>query len=126
MLSWQVQGPSTHASSRSQTPISSDPSDFEALKPGHFQVHLGTSNCHSGDLQQGNNIGVGTMILLKDEKAPPLKWNLGRIVNIVEGPYGDIRVVTFHIEDECFDQGISKVCLLPFRDNEESNQLSSV
>lgn len=66
------------------------------------------------------------MILLKDEKAPPLKWNLGRIVNIVEGSYGDIHVVTFRTEDEYFDRETLEVCFLPFRDNEESNQLSSV
>ncbi|XP_062701379.1 uncharacterized protein LOC134285171 [Aedes albopictus] len=150
--------------SRPLTPISSDPSDFEALTPGHFLVQRPLTAIPEPDLQdlptnrlskwetaqqvsqqvwsrwstqylsdlhnrtkwtkQRNNIRIGTMVLLKDENAPPLKWHLGRVVKVFEGSDGNIRVVTVRTKDGCFDRGISKVCPLPIRDNEESPQLS--
>ncbi|XP_062717177.1 uncharacterized protein LOC134292217 [Aedes albopictus] len=150
--------------SRPLTPISSDPSDFEALTPGHFLVQRPLTAIPEPDLQdlptnrlskwetaqqvsqqvwsrwstqyisdlhnrtkwtkQRNNIRIGTMVLLKDENAPPLNWHLGRVVKVFEGSDGNIRVVTVRTKDGCFDRGISKVCPLPIRDNEESPQLS--
>ncbi|XP_055522618.1 uncharacterized protein LOC129716807 [Wyeomyia smithii] len=67
--------------------------------------------------KQRDNITVGTMVLLKDENAPPLKWNLARVVKIFAGRDGNIRVVTVRTKDGCFDRGILKICVLPIRDN---------
>lgn len=71
--------------------------------------------------KQRDNIRIGTMVLLKDENAPPLKWHLGRVIKLFEGSDGNIRVVTVRTKDGCFDRGISKVCPLPIRDNQEVN-----
>lgn len=76
-------------------------------------------------IKQRDNIRVGMMVLLKDENAPPLKWHLGRVTKIFKGSDGNIRVVTVRTKDGCFDRGISKVCPLPIRDNEDTQQLSS-
>ncbi|XP_055527010.1 uncharacterized protein LOC129719642 [Wyeomyia smithii] len=64
-----------------------------------------------------DNVAVGTMVLLKDDNAPPLKWKLARVTKIFAGTDGNIRVVTVRTKDGCFDRGISKICVLPIRDN---------
>ncbi|XP_039447736.2 uncharacterized protein LOC120426987 [Culex pipiens pallens] len=120
--------------SRPLTPLSNDPTDFEALTPGHFliqrpltaipepnldhipenrlsawqtvqrytqQLWKKWSNLYLSDLhnrtkwtKQKDNVAVGTMVLLKDENLPPLKWQLGRVSDIHPGADGNIRVVT--------------------------------
>ncbi|XP_058839748.1 uncharacterized protein LOC131695296 [Topomyia yanbarensis] len=70
--------------------------------------------------RQRDNIFVGTMVLIKDDNLPPLKWRLGRVSNIVSGADGNIRVVAIRTKDGLYERGISKVCVLPIRDNRTS------
>ncbi|XP_058816746.1 uncharacterized protein LOC131680030 [Topomyia yanbarensis] len=67
--------------------------------------------------RQRDSVAEGMMVLLKDENTSPLKWNLGRVVKIFYGADGNIRVVTVRTKDGCFDRAISKICVLPIRDN---------
>ncbi|XP_055605576.1 uncharacterized protein LOC129753754 [Uranotaenia lowii] len=67
--------------------------------------------------RQRDNISVGTMVLLKDEHLPPLKWKLGRVLRVHPGADGNIRVVDIKTQDSEFSRGIQKVCVLPFRGN---------
>lgn len=72
-----------------------------------------------------NDIAVGTMVLLKEENTPPLRWPLGRVVKVFPGTDGHVRVVTVRIKDGSFDRGITKVCPLPIWDNEILQQNSN-
>ncbi|XP_058828037.1 uncharacterized protein LOC131687953 [Topomyia yanbarensis] len=147
--------------SRPLTPLSNDPSDFEALTPGHFliqrpltavsepaltevpEIRLSRwqqaqdflqriwakwstqylSNLHNRTkwTRQRNNLFVGTMVLVKEDNLPPLKWALGRITHITSGSDGNIRVVTVKTRDGSFNRGISKICILPIRDNDDQS-----
>ncbi|XP_062704177.1 uncharacterized protein LOC134286564 [Aedes albopictus] len=71
--------------------------------------------------RQRDNIDVGTMVLLMDERLPPLKWNLGRVTEVFRGSDGNIRVVDVHTSTGVFRRAISKICVLPIRDNVESS-----
>lgn len=64
-----------------------------------------------------NNVTVGTMVLLKNEEQPPLKWQLGRITETHAGGDGNVRVVTIKTQDGSYRRAISKICILPIRDN---------
>ncbi|XP_062537690.1 uncharacterized protein LOC134206018 [Armigeres subalbatus] len=64
-----------------------------------------------------NNTVVGTMVVLKEEEQPPLKWKLGRVIDIHSGGDGHVRVVTVKTKDGSYRRAISKVCVLPIRDN---------
>lgn len=148
--------------SRPLTPVSNDPSDFEALTPGHFlvqrpltaipepsledrqqnrlsmwqqaqdyvqQIWTKWSTQYLSDLhnrtkwtRKRDNISVGTLVLLKEDKLPPLKWKLGRVIEIHAGSDGNIRVVTVKTQDGQYQRAISKICVLPIRDNLDSEQ----
>ncbi|XP_062704102.1 uncharacterized protein LOC134286501 [Aedes albopictus] len=64
-----------------------------------------------------NNVAVGTMVVLKDEERPPLKWQLGRVTDVHAGEDGNVRVVTVKTKDGSYRRAISKICVLPIRDN---------
>ncbi|XP_062701047.1 uncharacterized protein LOC134285061 [Aedes albopictus] len=149
--------------SRPLPPVSNDPSDFEALTPGHFlvqrpltavpepsledlqrnrlsmwqqaqdyvqQIWTKWSTQYLSDLhnrtkwtRKRDNISVGTLVLLKEDKLPPLRWKLGRVIQIHPGSDGNIRVVTVKAQDGEYQRTISKICVLPIRDNLESEQI---
>lgn len=64
-----------------------------------------------------NNVVVGTMVVLKEENQPPLKWLLGRVTEVHAGRDGNVRVVTVKTRDGSYRRAISKICVLPIRDN---------
>lgn len=69
-----------------------------------------------------NNIVVGTMVVLKEDNQPPLTWQLARVTETHAGSDGNIRVVTVKTKDGSYRRAISKICILPIRDNiDQSN-----
>ncbi|XP_062708617.1 uncharacterized protein LOC134288281 [Aedes albopictus] len=94
-----------------------------------FQVRKKRTMLYLSDLhirtkwtrQQRDNIVVGTMVLLIDERLPSLKWNLGRVTEVFRGSDGNIRVVEVQISTGVFRRLILKTCMIPIRDNLESS-----
>ncbi|XP_062703581.1 uncharacterized protein LOC134286035 [Aedes albopictus] len=82
------------------------------------------SNLHNRTkwTRQRNNIAVGTMVVLKEENLPPLKWQLARVTEVHPGSDGNIRVVTVRTKDGSYQRAISKICVLPIRDNFPSGE----
>lgn len=140
--------------SRPLVPLSTDPSDFTALTPGHFLIgdaltampqesmasyqqnrltryqHLTQLLQHFwsrwsleylNQLQQRTKwktlkpelIHPGTMVVLKDENSPPLKWKLGRIVQCFPGEDNIVRVVNVKTSSGVFKRPVAKTCILP-------------
>ncbi len=58
-------------------------------------------------------IKVGTLVVLRDELTPPLKWRLGRITETHPGPDGIIRVVTLKTTHGVLKRPVNKVSMLP-------------
>ncbi|XP_062538869.1 uncharacterized protein LOC134207163 [Armigeres subalbatus] len=69
--------------------------------------------------RQKNNLFVGTMVLIKEDNLPPLKWLLGRVIQVHPGADGNIRVVTVRTKDGNIVRAISKICILPISDNDQ-------
>ncbi|XP_044749748.1 uncharacterized protein LOC123310348 [Coccinella septempunctata] len=61
-------------------------------------------------------INVGDLVLLKDEKLPPLKWKTGRITELYPGKDGVIRVASVKTTDGHYKRGLTKLCPLPRSD----------
>lgn len=66
---------------------------------------------------------INEVILIKDENLPPLKWALGRIINIHPGSDGHSRVVTLKTGDNTIKRPITKISKLPISYDEEEKKV---
>lgn len=67
------------------------------------------------------DVKVGTLVLLKNESTPPMKWNLGRIESVFPGRDGHTRVVQVRTAMGSYRRAITEICPLPVEDVVESN-----
>ncbi|XP_065081373.1 uncharacterized protein LOC135703945 [Ochlerotatus camptorhynchus] len=80
--------------------------------------YLSTLQSRNKWTRQRNNLNVGTMVLLKEDNIPPLKWKLGRVMETHPGPDGNVRVVTVRTKDGSYRRAISKIRIFLIRDNQ--------
>ncbi|XP_058828427.1 uncharacterized protein LOC131688257 [Topomyia yanbarensis] len=66
-----------------------------------------------------NDVHIGTMVLVKDDHLPPMKWRFGRIVDSTPGPDGHVRVVNIRTKDGIYQRAITRICVLPIQDNQQ-------
>lgn len=62
-------------------------------------------------------IQTGALVLLQDEKLPPLQWNMGRVVQCHPGPDNVTRVVTVKTANGTFRRSTKKVSPLPIENS---------
>lgn len=62
---------------------------------------------------RGPSIQLGTMVLIKENNLPPLKWLLGRVTNVHPGPDGVVRVATVHTNLGSKKHAVRLLCPLP-------------
>lgn len=58
-------------------------------------------------------IHIGTVVLIMDENAPPLKWLLGRVTQVLPGKDGVIRVAQVQTANGSYTRPVCKLCPLP-------------
>lgn len=54
-----------------------------------------------------------TLVILKDDKLPPLQWKLGRIVETHAGKDGHVRVISIKTSNGIVQRSLPKICILP-------------
>ncbi|XP_036320454.1 uncharacterized protein LOC118734967 [Rhagoletis pomonella] len=59
------------------------------------------------------NVAVNSLVLLKDDNLPTMKWQMGRIVDVVKGKDGIARVAIIRTINGTTQRAITKLCLLP-------------
>ncbi|XP_055855988.1 uncharacterized protein LOC129919162 [Episyrphus balteatus] len=59
------------------------------------------------------NIEVGSLVIIHEDNLPPQKWLLGKVVNIIEGPDGRIRVADIKTSRGEFRRPIRKLAAIP-------------
>lgn len=62
------------------------------------------------------NLQVNDVVLIKEDNVPPLKWPLARIVDVMPGADGRVRVVKVRTRDGLYARSITKLCPLPYLD----------
>lgn len=66
------------------------------------------------------NLKIGQMVLIKEEKLPVQDWRLGRITSIYPGKDGVVRVVDVLTCAGVVKRAFSKICILPIETVVES------
>ncbi|XP_043286900.1 uncharacterized protein [Venturia canescens] len=108
--------------SRPLIPLSSDPNDTSALTPSHFLV--GDSLLLPAEHSylekwylQGDNLKVGTLVLLKEDNVAPLRWPRGRVVEVHVGKDNIVKVATVRTSSGLFKRAVKKLCPLPLEED---------
>lgn len=56
---------------------------------------------------------LGSLVLVKEDKVPPLQWPLGRVTDLHPGHDGILRVVTIKIRGYAVKRAVNRLCVLP-------------
>lgn len=75
-------------------------------------------------LRQSTNFEINDMVLIKDERLPPLQWLLARVIDLHPGPDNIVRVVTLRTKNGIFKRPITKLCRLPIEKHTSMNETS--
>jgi len=86
--------------------------------------YLSTLQKRSKWTSPSTNVTLGTMVLLREDHTPPLNWTLGRIVDVHPGSDNIVRVVSVKTTRGIFKRSTTKICPLPFEENEVSKASS--
>lgn len=70
---------------------------------------------------KGPKLEVGTVVLIREDNLPPLKWRLGRVTNINTGGDGVVRVAEVRTSTGVFTRAVRQLCPLPFEDNSSND-----
>ncbi|XP_053698496.1 uncharacterized protein LOC128745446 [Sabethes cyaneus] len=59
------------------------------------------------------DVNVGSLVVIREDKIPPMQWRMGRITATHPGPDGIVRVVTLRTTNGVIKRPVSKICILP-------------
>lgn len=62
---------------------------------------------------RGKDIELGTLVIIKEDNLPPLRWRMGRIVSVFPGKDGVSRVASIRTATGIITRAFSKICPLP-------------
>lgn len=68
--------------------------------------------------QHSQLLKPGTLVLIKEDNLPPLKWHLGRVLELHPGQDKVVRVVTIKTATSIVKRAVSKVCALPISESD--------
>ncbi|XP_055906553.1 uncharacterized protein LOC129941828 [Eupeodes corollae] len=76
--------------------------------------------------QKYKNIKEGALVLVVDERLPPSKWPLARVISTHPGADGLVRVVTVKTQSTTLKRPIVKLCLLPVINDDNEADISTL
>ncbi|XP_011858236.1 PREDICTED: uncharacterized protein LOC105555806, partial [Vollenhovia emeryi] len=64
-------------------------------------------------IKDETNVKIGSLVMLKEDNMPPMRWIIGRIVALHPGDDNIVRVVTVKTNSGLYKRSIRKLALLP-------------
>ncbi|XP_033209222.1 uncharacterized protein LOC117168016 [Belonocnema kinseyi] len=64
-----------------------------------------------------DDITIGSLVVMKEDNAPPLHWKLGRIILSNPGKDGVVRVVSLKTETGIYKRSVKGLCPLPIEES---------
>ncbi|XP_066602498.1 uncharacterized protein [Prorops nasuta] len=116
--------------SRPLCPLTGDIEDLRVLTPSHFLVGGPSSLIHDAPVEDGpenqrskwrgatENFAVGQLVVVQDDRYPPTKWPLGRIVETHPGDDGLVRVATIKTSSTVLKRPIARLSPLPMQEDD--------
>lgn len=139
--------------SRPLCALSSDPSEFTPLTPGHFLIGTSLTALPEKDISHVSenrlsvykriaqiqqifwkrwskeylnrlqnrpkwfkpmrDIQINDLVLLKEDNTLPMSWQLARILEVMPGSDGKVRVVKVKTANSIYIRPVTKICVLP-------------
>ncbi|XP_055623472.1 uncharacterized protein LOC129766899 [Toxorhynchites rutilus septentrionalis] len=62
------------------------------------------------------DIVVGRLVIIQDDNQPPMRWKMGRIMEVHPGDDGIVRVVTLKTSAGILKRPVEKLCVLPIEE----------
>ncbi|XP_075167480.1 uncharacterized protein LOC142239573 [Haematobia irritans] len=59
------------------------------------------------------NLQIGTLVLVHEDNLPPQEWLTGRVVNVIQGQDGKVRVAEVRTKNGIFKRPIHKLAAIP-------------
>ncbi|XP_055840147.1 uncharacterized protein LOC129907795 [Episyrphus balteatus] len=75
---------------------------------------------------ESKNLEPGTMVVLKDAHQPPMKWKLGRVIEVVKGTDGLVRVAYVKTETGTYQRAVQNLCPLPIDHKEQQKDAAQI
>lgn len=66
---------------------------------------------------KGPRLNVGTVVVMREDNIPPLKWRLGRVTKVTAGDDGVVRVAEIRTSTGHFTRAVRTLCPSPFKGN---------
>jgi len=67
--------------------------------------------------ERGVKLKEDSIVIMREENLPPMKWHLGRIINVIPGQDGVIRVADVKTANGTFRRAVRQLYPLPFVGN---------
>lgn len=81
-----------------------------------YREYLAILQTRSKWYVKSRNVKVGDLVLIKRDNTEPLKWPMGRVVEVKPDAEGDVRAIKVRTKDGEYDRGITQVAFLPFNE----------
>jgi len=75
--------------------------------------YLSELQCRTKWKVKSSQIREGTLVFIKEDNAPPMKWRMGRLIQLHPGKDSIPRVVSIQISKGVVRRSIMKICPLP-------------
>lgn len=67
-------------------------------------------------------IEIGSLVVIQDDNLPPMRWKLGRIVQVHPGDVGVVRVVTLKTATGLLTRPVERICILPSSEEHHTSE----